>query len=183
LYRLVGLAALERGVDLDNDAAVAEIARNLNVVFSADAVLLDAHDVTETIREERVSNAASRVAALYEVRQGLLARQRAFRRPPGLVADGRDMGSVVFPDAMLKIFLTASTEERAQRRYKQLMAKGINASISALLQEIRERDTRDTGRAAAPLRKCADAIELDTTALTVDEAVAKVVMFYNNKRA
>ena len=183
LYRLVGLAALKRGVDLDDDAAVAEIARDLHVVFSADAVLLDAHDVTETIREERVSSAASRVAALREVRQALLARQRAFRRPPGLVADGRDMGSVVFPDAMLKIFLTATTEERAQRRYKQLMEKGINASISALLQEIRERDARDTERAAAPLRKCADAIELDTTALTVEEAVAKVVMFYNNKRA
>ena len=183
LYRLVGLAALERGVALDRVEKVARIARDLDVVFKDASIALDGRDVTDAIRAETVSAAASRVAALEPVRQALLERQRAFRKPPGLVADGRDMGSVVFADAALKIFLTAAPEERARRRYNQLMAKGMSASMSALLQEIRERDVRDSQRSAAPLLKCSDAIELDTTHMTVDEAVAQVLARFNNKRA
>jgi cytidylate kinase len=181
LYRLVALAALDRSIDVTDAAAVADIARKLNVVFGADAVLLDNRDVTNAIRQERVSDAASKVAALQPVREALLDRQRAFRKRPGLVADGRDMGSVVFPDAALKIFLTADAEERARRRYKQLMEKGLHANMDALLQEIRDRDARDSERAAAPLRKCADAIELDTTGMSVDAAVAEVVALYKKR--
>lgn len=178
LYRLVALAALDRGFDLARASDIAAIARDLNVTFRGDVIRLDGGDVTMAIREERVSGAASKVAALQPVREALLERQRAFRQPPGLVADGRDMGSVVFPDATVKIFLTADAAERARRRYKQLMEKGMSASMSALLQEIRERDARDSERAAAPLQKCADAIELDTTGMSVDEAVAQVVAVY-----
>ena len=181
LYRLVALAALENAIPVSDVARVAEIAANLNVVFSADAVLLDGRDVTAAIREEPVGAAASAVAAIADVRTALLERQRRFRKAPGLVADGRDMGSVVFPDAALKVFLTADPVERARRRYKQLMEKGIDANIDTLLQEIRERDTRDSQRAAAPLRKCADAVELDTTSMSVDEAVAQVVTFYKKR--
>ena len=181
LYRLVALAALENAVPVSDVARVAEIAANLNVVFSDDAVLLDGRDVTAAIREEPVGAAASAVAAIADVRTALLERQRRFRKAPGLVADGRDMGSVVFPDAALKVFLTADPVERARRRYKQLMEKGIDANIDTLLQKIRERDTRDSQRAAAPLRKCADAVELDTTSMSVDEAVAQVVTFYKKR--
>lgn len=181
LYRLVGLAALGRGVDLDDAPAVEDIARSLDAVFGAEAVLLEGRDVTNAIREERISGAASHVAALPEVRKALLGRQRAFRQAPGLVADGRDMGSVVFPDARLKIYLTADPAERARRRYKQLMEKGISASMDALLQEIRDRDARDSARADAPLQKGADAIELDTTGMSVQAVVAKVVQAYNKR--
>jgi cytidylate kinase len=181
LYRLVALAAMNSGVDLENVAAVAQIALDLDVSFDGDTVMLAGADVTLAIRDERVSGAASRVAAAPPVREALLERQRAFREAPGLVADGRDMGSVVFPDAELKIFLTADASERARRRYKQLMAKGLGASMDALLQEIRERDARDSARAAAPLQKCADAIELDTTQLSVDEAVARVLALYETR--
>ena len=181
LYRLVALAASERALNLESASDIAGIARNLNVKFGDDAIWLDGRDVTNAIREERVSGAASKVAALEPVRQALIDRQRAFRQPPGLVADGRDMGSVVFPDAILKIFLTADAEERARRRYKQLMAKGLSANMGALLQEIRDRDARDMKRATAPLQKGADAIELDTTGMSVDAAVAQIVARY--KRA
>jgi cytidylate kinase len=181
LYRLVALAALERGADLESPSSVAPIASNLDVEFAGESILLGGRDVTDAIREERVSGAASKVAAAAPVREALLERQRAFRQPPGLVADGRDMGSVVFPDATLKIFLTADAAERAQRRYKQLMEKGMSASMDALLQEIRDRDARDSGRAAAPLQKCADAIELDTTAVSVDDAVARVLALYRER--
>ena len=181
LYRLVALAALERGTDLESTSDVAAIARNLNVEFTGDAIRLEGRDVTDAIRAEPVSGAASKVAALPAVRQALLERQRAFRQPPGLVADGRDMGSVVFPDATLKIFLTADVAERARRRYKQLMGKGLGASMDALLQEIRDRDERDSHRAAAPLQKVADAIELDTTRLSVEAAVAQVLAWYNER--
>jgi cytidylate kinase len=183
LYRLVGLAAREHGVSMDDPAQVAAIARGLDVVFTQGVIVLEGRDVTDAIRAEAVGVAASQVAALPPVRAALLGRQRAFRQPPGLVADGRDMGSVVFPDAGLKIFLTAAAEERARRRYNQLMEKGMNASMSALLQEIRERDDRDSRRAAAPLQKCSDAIELDTTHMTVDEAVAQVLTLYHSKAA
>ena len=168
---------------MDDPAQVAAIARGLDVVFTQGVIVLEGRDVTDAIRAEAVGVAASQVAALPPVRAALLGRQRAFRQPPGLVADGRDMGSVVFPDAGLKIFLTAAAEERARRRYNQLMEKGMNASMSALLQEIRERDDRDSRRAAAPLQKCSDAIELDTTHMTVDEAVAQVLTLYHSKAA
>ena len=179
LYRLVAVAALDRGADLADAAVLADIARTLDVQFEGEGVRLDGRDVSDAIRAETVSGAASAVAALPPLREALLTRQRAFRRPPGLVADGRDMASVVFPDATLKIFLTADPAERARRRYKQLMEKGLSASMSALLQEIRERDARDSRRAAAPLRKVAEAIELDTTNLSVEAAVAQALAWYN----
>lgn len=183
LYRLVGLAALERGTDLRDTAGIAELARNLDAEFKDDAIELDGREVTTAIREERVSSAASQVAAIPPVRDALLERQRAFRRPPGLVADGRDMGSVVFPDATLKIYLTADPAERARRRYNQLIEKGMDASMNALLQEIRKRDARDSGRAAAPLQKCADAVELDTTGLSVEAVVSEILALYERKAA
>jgi cytidylate kinase len=181
LYRLVGLAALNRGLALDDVPALAAVARDLGCRFSAGRVALDGADVTDAIRAEQVGIAASRVAALQPVRDALLDRQRAFREAPGLVADGRDMGTVVFADAELKIFLTASAEERARRRYKQLMDKGMSASMDLLLQDIRERDARDTQRAAAPLRKAPDAIELDTTNLSIEASVAQVLALYQQR--
>ena len=181
LYRLVALAALDRGTSLEDAEALAEIALGLDARFGAGSISLDGRDATDRIREERVSGAASRVAALQPVRQALLARQRAFREPPGLVADGRDMGSVVFPDATLKIFLTADAGERARRRYKQLIEKGMTASMDGLLQEIRDRDARDSERAASPLRRCADAVELDTTAMPVEAAVAEILALFEKR--
>lgn len=178
LYRLVGLAAGQAGLPLDDEAALARLAGELPARFEADRIFLENKEVTDEIRTEAMSAAASLVAALPAVRTALLARQRAFRQPPGLVADGRDMGSVVFPDAVLKVFLTASPEVRAERRYKQLMDKGMSANLAALLQELRSRDARDSGRTVAPLLKGADAAELDTTALSVDAAVSKVLAQY-----
>ena len=178
LYRTVALAAELAGVSPSDAPAVASIARRLRAEFTGEAVALDGRDVTEGIQTEAVGMAASVIAASPAVREALLERQRAFRRPPGLVADGRDMGSVVFPDAAVKIFLTASPEERAARRHKQLIDKGMHATMAALLQDIQARDARDTGRAVAPLRKCADAALLDTTRMSVDEAVAQVLARY-----
>jgi cytidylate kinase len=178
LYRTVAQAALASGTDLDNESRLWSIAMNLNAKFSGEQVELDGRDVTDAIRSEKVSVAASRVAALPKVRRALLDRQRAFRQRPGLVADGRDMGSVVFPDAVVKIYLTADPEERAARRYKQLMDKGMGANMAALLQEIRERDQRDISRAAAPLKKGADAVLIDTTKRSAAEAVAQVLALY-----
>jgi len=151
---------------------------NINPKFELGTVLLDGVDVSLAIRGEAVSVAASRVAALPGVRRALMVRQRAWRQPPGLVADGRDMGSVVFPDATLKIFLTASPAERAERRYKQLMEKGLSANMAVLLQDIQERDARDSARAVAPLQKGPDAVEIDTTGLTVEAAVQRVLALY-----
>lgn len=181
LYRLVALAALDRSVPLTDAVQLAPLARNLDVRFDSGLIWLAGRDVTDAIRAEPVSGAASTVAALAPVREALLARQRAFREPPGLVADGRDMGSVVFPDATLKIFLTADAAERARRRYKQLMEKGLSASMDALLQEIRQRDDRDSGRAAAPLRKVAEAVELDTTDMSIEAAVGQVLTWYEKR--
>jgi cytidylate kinase len=181
LYRVVALLATEAGDGLDNEPTLVAIARNLRAEFAGETVVVDGRDVTDAIRAEAISAAASRVAANAVVRNALLERQRAFRRPPGLVADGRDMGSVVFPDAVLKIFLTASAEERAARRHKQLMDKGMDATMTALLQDIRARDDRDSGRAVAPLQKRADAVLLDTTHMSVAEAVAQVLAL--NKQA
>jgi cytidylate kinase len=180
LYRAVALAAMRAGIDLENRLEVSRIARKLNVKFSGSRTFVNGADATDALRAQDVGAGASHVAAHPEVRVALLERQRAFRRPPGLVADGRDMGSVVFPDARLKVYLTASAGERALRRYNQLMEKGMNASMDALLQEIRERDARDSARAAAPLQKCADAIELDTTGMSIEAAVAAVLAAYRN---
>lgn len=180
LYRLVALAALEAGLNLDDGLRVSDIALNINTKLNGETVRIGSRDVTDAIRAESISGAASQVAALPGVRDALITRQRAFRRPPGLVADGRDMGSVVFPDATLKIFLTASPEERANRRYKQLMEKGMNASINILLQDILDRDTRDTMRAVAPLQKSANAVEIDTTGMTIAAVVAQVLAQYRH---
>ena len=178
LYRLVALAAMRSGIDLADEAALAEVARHLDVVFAGARIQLGGEDVADAIRAEACSNGASRIAAYPQVRTALLQRQRVFRQFSGLVADGRDMGSVVFPDAILKIFLTASAETRAQRRHKQLMEKGIDANISTLLQDIRERDARDSNRSVAPLRQGADASLLDTTSLNITQAVAEVLRQY-----
>jgi cytidylate kinase len=178
LYRLVALKALEAGIALDAEAPLAEVARRLDAAFGNGRIRLDGRDVDEAIRAEGVSAAASRVAVHPAVRAALIERQRAFRRPPGLVADGRDMGTVVFPDARLKVFVTASPEERASRRHKQLIEKGISSTIDGLLREIRERDARDAGRAVAPLAPATDAVILDTTDLTIDAAVRFVLDRY-----
>lgn len=178
LYRLVTLSALQKRVALDNEAALAQLAGALDARFHEDNVFLNQEDVTDLIRSEEVSATASQVAVLPAVRQALLRRQRAFRQPPGLVADGRDMGSVVFPDAVLKIYLTADTAERALRRYKQLIEKGMDANITTLLQDIRQRDARDSARAVAPLQKSDDASLLDTTKLSIDAAVEQVLARY-----
>jgi 3-phosphoshikimate 1-carboxyvinyltransferase len=175
LYRLVALAAFRAGVSLEDGAALARIAETLPASFEGGRILLDGTDATEAIRSEACSAGSSKVAAFPAVRAALLDRQRAYRQAPGLVAEGRDMGSVVFPEASLKVFLTATAEARAERRYKQLIDKGMSANIDTLLQDLRERDARDSARAVAPLQKCADAELLDTTAMTVDEAVAWVI--------
>jgi cytidylate kinase len=180
LYRIVGLVSGERHANLESDLEISSISLNLNINFSNGKVFVDGRDVSEQIRGEAAGAAASRVAALPGVRKALMSLQHGFRRLPGLVADGRDMGSVVFPDAGLKIYLTASPEERARRRYKQLMEKDSGASMAALLQDIRDRDFRDSTRAAAPLLKCADAIEIDTTGMPVGDVVARVLHLYRN---
>ncbi|WP_416136998.1 (d)CMP kinase [Halomonas sp. HK25] len=178
LYRLTALAAGKHGVALDDEAGLARVAAALDVVFVAEAeatrILLEGDDATATIRTEQVGDAASRVAALPAVREALLSRQRDFRQPPGLVADGRDMGTVVFTDAPLKIFLTASAEERARRRQRQLREAGVDASLSSLLKEIQARDARDMQRSVAPLKPADDAITLDTTRLTIPEVVDRL---------
>lgn len=170
LYRVVALRALRMGVAPSDGAQLAELARTLPVSFRDHSVLLDDEDVATAIRTEEISVLASSVAVFPAVREALLARQRAFRRAPGLVAEGRDMGSVVFPDARVKVFLTASAEVRAQRRYKQLIDQGLPANIDALLQELRARDLRDSQRAVAPLVCAPDAILLDTTGLDPESA-------------
>jgi len=182
LYRLVALRARRTQTALDDGPALAQLAAGLDVRFGEDGLLLDGADVTAAIRAEDMSAGASRVAVHPEVRQALHARQRAFATPPGLVADGRDMGTVVFPEAGLKVFLTASVEERARRRHKQLIAKGNSSTIDSLLRDIRERDTRDQGRAAAPLAPAADAVLLDTTDLSIADAIARVLALYGAPR-
>lgn len=178
LYRIVGFVGGERGADLDNESEITGILLNLNIKFCDNQVFVNTLEVSNQIRGEIAGAAASRVAALPGVRQALMSLQHGFRRPPGLVADGRDMGSVVFPDARLKIYLTATAEERARRRHKQLMEKGSDASMAALLQDIRERDFRDSNRATAPLLKCTDAIAIDTTGMPVTDVVARVLHLY-----
>lgn len=180
LYRLTALAAQRSGIGPDDEPALAALAAALPAEFKDGRILLAGDDVTDAIRSEACSVGASKVAALPAVRGALLERQRAYRQAPGLVAEGRDMASVVFPDAVLKVFLTASAEARAERRYKQLIEKGMSANISSLLQDLRERDARDVARSAAPLQKCADAELLETTQLTVEQAVTAVLDWYRS---
>ena len=181
LYRLVALAAQRAGVDLADEAGLARLAGAMDVAFGEGSVRLEGEEVGEALRTEVVSAAASQVAARPAVRQALLARQRGFRRPPGLVADGRDMGSIVFPDAPLKVYLTADVGTRAQRRHKQLMEKGMYAKIEDVVEELRRRDERDTTRPVAPLKHYPDAIFLDTTGLTVDQAVEKILGWWRER--
>ncbi len=184
LYRLTAYAASQQGVALDDTAALANIARNMQVEFGSDAegnerILLDGEDVTFNIRTEDAGSGASRVAGQAPVREALLELQRSFRRAPGLVADGRDMGTHVFVDAELKIYLTASAEERAQRRHKQLMGKGIDVSLAALSRDIEDRDRRDTERSVAPLRPAENARLLDSSGQSID-AVTNTVLDWAN---
>jgi cytidylate kinase len=177
LYRLVALATIKHSISFNDVESLVPLSAHLDVEFLATedgeemTILLEGEDITLELRTETTGNGASRVAAIPEVRAALLERQRAFRQPPGLVADGRDMGTVVFPDAVLKIFLTASAEERAQRRYNQLKDKGLSVTMRSLLDEIAERDERDQNRAASPLVPAEDAIVLDTSELSIDEVV------------
>jgi len=175
LYRLVAAAAARSGIGLDDEAGLAGLARNLPARFEAEKVWLGREDVSEEIRSEDCGNRASQVAALPGVRTALVGRQREFRRPPGLVADGRDMGTVIFPDAELKVFLTASAEERARRRYKQLKEKGFDVNLAGLSAEVAARDRRDAERAVAPLRPAPDAVVVDSTALDIDAVVETVL--------
>ncbi len=181
LYRVTGQACLIEGVGWDDHAAVAEVARYLDVSFTAAAsgevlVAYKGVDVSAAMRTEEGGRGASTVAAIPAVREALLARQRDFMQPPGLVADGRDMGTVVFPDAPLKFFLTASAEERAERRYKQLIAKGESVSLPRLLADIQERDARDSNRAIAPLVPAEDAIVIDSSATPINEVFERVML-------
>ena len=178
LYRVLALAALQAGTDLDDESALAALARDLDVGFERDGtgmrVMLDGEDVSGRIRTEECGNAASRIAAMPPVRAALVDRQRAFQRPPGLIADGRDMGTVIFPHAPLKLFLTASPGERAIRRYKQLIEQGISVNLQRLSADITERDERDSKRAASPLKPATDAITIDTTDDDIDAVKARV---------
>jgi len=180
LYRLVAFAAQSNSVSLDDEAANARIATNLDVHFGADSagneqIWLEGREVSAAIRTEQAGDGASRVAAMPAVRAALIERQRAFAQLPGLVADGRDMGTVIFPDAGLKIYLTASAAERAQRRHKQLKDKGLSANLAALSLEIAERDRRDASRPIAPLRPADDAQIIDSTSMSIDAVVARVL--------
>lgn len=175
IYRVLALAVLKAGISLGDEFRIAGLAMALNAEFRAGTVWLDGKDVSLDLRREETGKAASEIAVLPAVRQALLERQCAFRAAPGLVADGRDMGAVVFPDAGLKIFLTATAEARAERRYKQLIEKGLPASIADLLRDLQERDTRDASRAVAPLKPCNGAVLLDTTTLSIDDAVRFVL--------
>ena len=186
LYRVTGQACVIEGVSWDDHAGVADIARHLDVSFSAAAngevlVAYKGEDISAVIRTEEGGRGASTVAAIPEVRTALLARQRDFRRPPGLVADGRDMGTVVFPQATLKIFLTASAAERAERRYKQFILKGESVSLPRLLEDIKERDARDSSRAVAPLMPAEDAIVIDSSGAEVEQVFAQVMQEVTRK--
>ena len=180
LYRLTALAAIESGIDLGEEAGLSLIAAGLDVRFEGERILLSEREVSDEIRAEAVGVAASRIATLPGVRSALVDLQHGFRRAPGLVADGRDMGTVIFPAADLKVFLTASVEARADRRYKQLIGKGFPANMPALLQDLRERDARDTERAVAPLKPADGAHLLDTSEMNIEQAVEKVLGWYQS---
>lgn len=178
LYRIVGVLALERGIDLDDAGALAALAAPLEPVFEGGRILIDGRDLSAAIRTDEAGRSASRVAVHGPLRAALLELQRRRRRPPGLVADGRDMGTVVFPDARLKVYLQAAVEVRAERRLKQLIANGYSAKLQDLLQSLRERDERDLTRMSAPLRPADDAKVLDSSALSIEQVVAQVLAWY-----
>ena len=179
LYRILAYAALQKKISLSDAKALSDLALTLDVSFISNGkgvdTLLSGENVGDKLRTEVVGQAASEVASIQDVRSALLARQKAFLQEPGLIADGRDMGTVVFPDAAVKVFLDASAEERAERRFNQLQDKGFNVNIAQILSEIKERDFRDRNRAVAPLRPADDAIVIDSTSLTIDEVVSKVL--------
>ncbi|KJG05638.1 cytidylate kinase [Photobacterium angustum] len=185
IYRVLALAAIHHGVDIESEDALVPLAAHLDVQFIAEGelvkVILEGEDVSGTLRTEEVGNTASRVAALPRVREALLRRQRAFSEQPGLVADGRDMGTVVFQGAEVKIFLDASAEERATRRMNQLQKKGLDVNFGSLLSEIQERDYRDRNRAVAPLRPADDALVLDSTELSIEQVLEKVLAYVDAK--
>ena len=181
LYRVLGIALLKHGVDINDKIALARLAGAMKIEFGRSGegtVWLDDEDVSLEIRTDKGSDMASKVGALPAAREALFARQVSFRQAPGLVADGRDMGSVVFPDAQLKIYLTASPEERAKRRYKQLIGKGIDAILPDLLRDLKERDRRDSERPISPLKPAEDAIVIDTTDLTIEQVVSQILEHY-----
>jgi cytidylate kinase len=178
LYRLTALQAIRRDTSLTDEHALAKLAEHMHISFTGEAVFLSNENVTDAIRQEEVGNTASKIAAFPGVRQALFALQLAFRKTPGLVADGRDMGTVIFPNAPMKVFLTASVAARAERRYKQLIAKGFSANMEDLLMDLKARDDRDTHRAIAPLVPAEGAHVLDTSFMTVDEAVTQVLQWY-----
>lgn len=179
MYRLAALVSHRAGIDSQAGEAIAQAARTMCIRFHEGHVWLETENVSDQIRAETIGNLASRIAVHPAVREALVARQRAFRQSPGLVADGRDMGTVIFPDAPLKIFLTASVEARANRRYKQLIEKGFSASIENLSEDLRSRDARDTQRATAPLKPAEGALLLDTSDMSIDQAVAQVLAWYD----
>ncbi len=181
LYRLTGLLVNRAGNGFDNEIEAAELASSMQVEFTVDGVILNGEDVSLAIRTESAGNDASKVAAMPAVRAALLDWQKAFAKMPGLIADGRDMGTTVFPQAPLKIFLTASAEERAQRRHKQLNEKGISSNIAALAAEIAERDERDRTRATSPLVPADDAIVIDSTSLSIDEVVQQILTLWSDR--
>ncbi len=182
LYRLSALSALRKNVDPGNESALAEIARRLDVCFDSGRVLLERDDVTELLRQEHIGDTASRIAGYPRLREALLERQRAFRQAPGLVCDGRDMGTIVFPDAALKIFLVADVRARAERRYNQLIEKGFSANLGDLLSDLKARDERDQNRLVAPLRPAADAITVDSSNLTIAQTVQRILQHWDAKK-
>ena len=181
LYRLTALAASHHGVAMDNEEALVVLAAHLDVQFNANEgeedvqIILEGEEVTQAIRSESVGNDASVVAALGAVRKALLERQRAFAEVPGLIADGRDMGTVVFPEAALKVYLDASVEERARRRYNQLINKGLDASLETILTDLQARDARDKNRSVAPLKPADDAVILDSTIMTIEQVLDAIL--------
>jgi cytidylate kinase len=177
LYRIVALAALKKGISWQDEAALAKMAQGLAIRFENGEIYLDGINISEDVRTEEMSRGASEVAVHPAVRRALLDLQHSFRQAPGLVADGRDMATVVFPDAETKIFLTASAEVRAERRYKQLMSKGIHANLDDILQDLQKRDARDQQRLVAPLQQSADARLLETSQLTIEQAVQAVLKY------
>ena len=181
LYRIIAVAGLADGIALDDAQALVEMSEGLDIVFVDGQVQVNGADFTDAIRTEEAGNSASQVAALPPVRDAIFALQQGFRRPPGLVADGRDMGTVVFTDAPVKIFLDASAEARAERRYNQLKNNGLGVNLRALLKQIQERDARDRERAVAPLKPAEDALMIDSTQMTIDEVVATVMAQISSK--
>ncbi|MGQ8363728.1 (d)CMP kinase [Glaciecola sp. 1036] len=185
IYRVLAVAALHHNIDLHDQSGLSPLAAGLDVTFESSEhgtrIILEGEDVTYDIRNEEVGSAASQVAAIPLVREALLRRQRGFAQSPGLVADGRDMGTVVFPDAVAKVFLTASAEARAERRYKELKDKGLDVKISRLLEDIKARDERDSNRIVAPLRPAEDAFELDSTGLSITQVFEKAKEFIDSK--